>query len=294
VAEASTVNAYLLLWCTPLLYFLPNRSRWTTAIFLLSLFFAVAPAKRGVVTTLIVAYTVTVTFLLAGGRRFGAGRWRIVLSGLALACMIGVFLFQNWGNYEIRLVDRWEQRRDAGRIEARELIWGALTDDLARRDAFALLVGSGFGSAAETVYSIIGIRTHAHNDWLDTAVNMGVLGVGVLFLMHVMIVRGLFRARRGRLPWFPVFLCSYLCLLVPTFISTTVNAAHALYLLMVLGYLMGLTDLNTTAARSDASVRPSGPGDIAGAQPLPFAEWRPAAMASVSAGVSRIPGLRPG
>jgi len=210
---------------------------------LLSLVFIVLPAKRGALVTLAVAYGITLVHYFASPGRIHKHRWRVAAAIVLSLSVLGVVVYKNRQHFETRITRKWEQwvyeREGFG---AREVVWDVVHAHNADRSLWRTVLGSGFGSTTHILDNAMALRSHAHNDWLEVFTNMGAIGLGAFGLIHLAVLRQLVRARRTGFVLFPAFLCSYLCLLLPTFFSTTINATHILCHWMLIGHFVGLSE----------------------------------------------------
>ena len=160
----------------PILALLFLIKRWRTVLMLVCFAFIVLGLKRGA----IIVGTITVLFHLWYMLRQPSLIKKIcaIFFVAGLICMMSIFVIKFYENNPY-FQSRMEATLD-GDSSGRDRIYTQLYDYYVREtNPFVFL----FGNGADATVGIIG--NYAHNDWLELAINQGLLGIIVYILFYV-------------------------------------------------------------------------------------------------------------
>lgn len=173
--EETTNNVgYLFLSCIPLLAIYRKKPVLQFAFLTYVMAFIVMGMKRGaiIIGALIVVYFVVQAVRLSSGRK------RLLLVLLSVALIVGAvrfFLYQMaTSEYMMQRVQDTMEGNSSGRDSLYSFFWKYFTQDAS---PLHYLFGRGANGTLEIYYN------YAHNDWLEIAVNQGVLGL-VIYLVY--------------------------------------------------------------------------------------------------------------
>lgn len=174
-AEETTNNSgYLFLSCIPLLVLFRKKPLLQFAALAFVMAFVVMGMKRGAIA---IGAVVSVYFMLQAIRK-ARGRTRFLFIVLSMAtCAIAVYIFSyqmTHSDYMMQRIEQTMEGNSSGRDDLYSFFWTYFTE---RADDLHYLVGRGANGTLE-IY-----RNYAHNDWLEIAVNQGLLGV-IVFAIY--------------------------------------------------------------------------------------------------------------
>lgn len=172
--EETTNNAgYLFITCIPLLVLYKSRPliQFTGLVFVMA--FVVMGMKRGAIAIggFISAYFMWQTIRNAKGK--------IKFAFIALSvifCISAAYFFiymMTTSEYMMQRVEATMEGNSSGRDSIYSFFWTYFTE---KADALHFLIGRGANGTLDIYYN------YAHNDWLEIAVNQGLLGVFVYFV----------------------------------------------------------------------------------------------------------------
>lgn len=168
-AEEITNNmGYLFLSCIPLLVLYRRKPLIQFAALAFVMAFVVTGMKRGAIAIGAVA---SAYFMLQaiknarGGRKFTY----IFLSVAICAGAVYFFIYMmNTSDYMMQRIEATMEGNSSGRDNLYSFFWTYFTE---KADSFHYLLGRGANGTLEIYHN------YAHNDWLEIAVNQGVLGI---------------------------------------------------------------------------------------------------------------------
>ncbi len=183
--SGSAVQSYLLAYAAPLLFFM-RAALPRTSLFLLSVGAVLLTYRRGPFA----AVVVPLLLLPFVDRRASSGRrWYLdVLVFVAAAAAVGLVF-----DFEAVFV-RWVAlfQGKAWALSERDVLYPLLVSQIFPMDWESIL-GHGIGATVVFAGEWLGRDIFAHNDWLELAVSVGLLGVVPFFLLHVALLRGLLK-----------------------------------------------------------------------------------------------------
>ena len=168
--EVTNNSGYLFLTCLPLLvlYRKTPLIQFATLAFVLA--FIVMSMKRGAIA---IGLVCAVYFMLQSIRN-SKGRIRFLFILLSIGICIGaVFFFiheMTTSDYMMKRIEDTMEGNSSGRDNLYSFFWNYFME---HADFIHYLIGRGANGTLEIYYN------YAHNDWLEIAVNQGLLGVVV-------------------------------------------------------------------------------------------------------------------
>lgn len=168
--EITNNSCYLFLSCLPLLVLYRKKPLIQFACLAFVIAFIVMGMKRGAIA---IGLVCAVYFMLQSIRN-SKGKTRILFMLLSIGiCIFAVFFFTHemtTSDYMMKRIDDTLAGNTSGRDNLYSFFWKYFTE---QADFKHYLIGRGANGTLEIYYN------YAHNDWLEIAVNQGILGVVV-------------------------------------------------------------------------------------------------------------------
>ena len=166
--EITNNSGYLFLSCIPLLVLDRSKPMLQFAALAFVMAFVVMGMKRGAIA---IGAVVSAYFMLQTIKN-SRGNKRFLFVFLSFAICVGAvyfFIYQmTTSEYMIQRIQATLEGNSSGRDSLYSFFWTYFTE---RADALQYLIGRGANGTLEIYYN------YAHNDWLEIAVNQGLLGV---------------------------------------------------------------------------------------------------------------------
>lgn len=180
-ADESTNNmGYLFLSCIPLLVLYRKKPLMQFAALAFVMAFIVMGMKRGAI---VVGAVVSVYFMWQAIKNArGKTKWVFIMLSL-LICVGAIYFFiymMNNSDYMMRRIEETMEGRSSGRDDLYSFFWTYFTD---KADELHYLIGRGANGTLE-IY-----KNYAHNDWLEIAVNQGLLGLAIYAIYWINFYR---------------------------------------------------------------------------------------------------------
>ena len=168
--EITNNSCYLFLSCLPLLVLYRKKPLIQFACLAFVIAFIVMGMKRGAIA---IGLVCAVYFMLQSIRN-SKGKTRTLFMLLSIGiCICAVFFFTHemtTSDYMMKRIDDTLAGNTSGRDNLYSFFWKYFTE---QADFKHYLIGRGANGTLEIYYN------YAHNDWLEIAVNQGILGVVV-------------------------------------------------------------------------------------------------------------------
>lgn len=168
--EITNNSSYLFLSCLPLLVLYRKKTLIQFACLAFVIAFIVMGMKRGAIA---IGLVCAVYFMLQSIRN-SKGKTRLLFMLLSIGiCICAVFFFTHemtTSDYMMKRIDDTLAGNSSGRDNLYSFFWKYFTE---QADFKHYLIGRGANGTLEIYYN------YAHNDWLEIAVNQGILGVVV-------------------------------------------------------------------------------------------------------------------
>ena len=207
--EENTNNvAYMILSLLPFAFLFNEKPLLQYIILSILVFYILLGMKRGAI---LIGIIVVLLFIYSSikeqslGKKFLVILFSVILVGV-LANYIGQMM--NTNEYFANIIQNTLDGESSGRDKIFSSIWSAI-----KRDTNILKLILGHGANSTINYA----GNFAHNDWLETLCNNGVLGLSLLLYFFISFARTLFCSRR-RLSE-PLFYC-FVSLFIISFLKT--------------------------------------------------------------------------
>jgi len=225
-------DAYLLLWCIPLMMLKGPSVRSSVLVALASVAIIVT-VKRGALLALIVsmlAYVLTFVKLFPHSWDLRKLVPLIFIVGIAL---LFVFPWQ-WDNISYRLKDL-EDLSTMG--SGRGTFYRITFSEWYNSDMRGLMFGLGFYTVPSTLWDNYSHEIYAHSDWLEILHDMGLLGIAVFIALHAAIISILRKAIGLRHALTPSLVMGYCVFaMVNVYSGCTIDNGNTILFSLLLGY----------------------------------------------------------
>lgn len=166
--ETTNNTGYLFLSCIPLLVLYSRKPLLQFAALAFVMAFVVMGMKRGAIA---IGVVVSAYFMLQAIKNT-RGNARITFIFLSVAICVGAVYFfiymMTTSDYMLQRVEATMEGNSSGRDDIYSFFWTYFTKNA---DAFHFLIGRGANGTLDIYYN------YAHNDWLEIAVNQGLVGI---------------------------------------------------------------------------------------------------------------------
>lgn len=166
--EVTNNSGYLFLSCLPLLVLYRKKPLIQFAALAFVMAFIVMGMKRGAIGVGLVCAIYFMWQAIIKSR--GKTRYLFILLSVGV-CIGAVFFFihqMSTSDYMMRRIEKTMEGNSSGRDKLYSFFWKYFTDEA---NSLHYLIGRGANGTLEIFYN------YAHNDWLEIAVNQGLLGL---------------------------------------------------------------------------------------------------------------------
>lgn len=175
--EETTNNAgYLFLSCIPLLVLYRKKPFIQFAALAFVMAFIVMGMKRGAIA---IGGIVAAYFMLQAIKN-SQGKTRLAFISLSVAICFGAVYFfiymMSSSEYMLQRIEATMEGNSSGRDDLYSFFWTYFTE---KADTLHYLVGRGANGTLEI------FKNYAHNDWLEIAVNQGLIGIFVFSIYWI-------------------------------------------------------------------------------------------------------------
>lgn len=206
--EITNNSGYLFLSCLPLLVLYKQKPILQFLLLAIVMAFIVAGMKRGA----IIVGAITTSYFVIKAIKSSKGSMRFLVLFLSIVFCIGIVYYfiylMSTSDYMVQRIESTMDGNSSGRDEIYSFFWRYFSHEA---DALSFLVGKG-ANGTLAVYSRL-----AHNDWLEIAVNHGVVGLIVYLLYWIYFSNTIRKATNDTSK--NIMLLIFLILFVKTFIS---------------------------------------------------------------------------
>jgi len=234
-ADEATVNyGYEILTILPLLVFYKYRTIRQQMLMWLMVLFILICVKRGAIICAGLSMSIFFFFMLKHDNRRKNYKAYILLIVAALVAYFALdWMFQN-SEYFVERVDKTMEGNSSGRDFIYEFFWYYFLDSTTTKQ---FLFGGG---AFETLFLF---NIYAHNDWLEIAINQGVLGLSIYVFFWITFLQLCLKCKSDILVKTALWMLFVIFLLKSMFSMS--YDQFTLYSNIVLGYCMAYnTDIN--------------------------------------------------
>lgn len=227
--EEFTLNVgYSFLHLMPLIFFWNKKPLLQYFLLLVCVCFIIMCMKRGAIMLGAVCFA----YFLYSMLKLTKGVKRIVIIAIsAIAIMVTVSFVQNMLETSEYFQHRLDQTLE-GDSSNRDTIYATFLDHfLNERNPLRILFGNG-ANATLTIGT-----NYAHNDWLELAINCGILGLVVYFLYFVTLLKNGIKLQRTNADYSRVLFMSLLILFGASFVSMS-YASMGISQTFAIGFLL--------------------------------------------------------
>lgn len=238
-SEVVVNTSYVFAYLVPYVFFVRSHVK-SFLILSFIVFMLVTGAKRGAMligSVGVIIWFIYAFFHLRGDKRQFLNRSLFASMLVLMFFVLLTFLFSKYSFIAQRLLNLGEGEGGSGRAEMFDNILSGWLND---GDLFNILFGYGFSASR----SFTGNGLYAHNDWLETLINFGLLGLAVYGFFWISCIKiATNKSLYLRVYKFQMVSSISLCLLATLF-SMVYASASAGLAIGLLGYLTGRTVFN--------------------------------------------------
>ena len=173
VKETTNNMGYLFVALMPTVALFKNKIRIQYVILIFCMAFIMMGMKRGA----IIIGAVSLIYFLYFNYRYNKNVSKIKVVGFSLLIIVAAFFITEYmidsSDYFESRIEQTKNGSSSGRDKIYEHFWNHFKNEL---DSSKFLLGNGANATLG-----IGIN-YAHNDWLEIAINQGVLGLVIYFI----------------------------------------------------------------------------------------------------------------
>ncbi len=225
---------YSLVWLVPL--YLAFESKYRFPVLLTVFFSMVAAFKRGALMGLILGF---LAYYILNRRVPNPDKGSLVRD-LFRACLVlamagGAFLL--FKDHILARMDDIGGDKSLG--SGRGIFYQIVLDHWEGFIGVKKFIGAGFFQVMPMLGLYYENAIPAHSDWLETLYDQGILGVGLLALIHLWLIVRILQAVRSRAAWGPQFAYSYAIFFLASVYSITLYTFDTTWFGISIGYYLG-------------------------------------------------------
>lgn len=175
----------------------------------------------------------------------------VLASFAAFACLWVVKM--GLDTYLTLWTDRWTAKEDVS--SGRDEIWQLLLNDFFNHDAIRMLFGNGYEASHVITYNHLRQGLGAHNDFVDTLYNFGILGLSVYVLLLVSWLRITLRAVKEGNRFASAMTYMLACFVVGSVVSSNVTRFTTIYFGVYFYYFAGIVASENRLRRKSGDSR---------------------------------------
>lgn len=225
--EVTNNIGYEFMSLLPLALFFKKKPLWQYIFLSLTLLFVVMAMKRGAIIIAILCSLI----ILYGNYKSGTTKQRFMVVFLSIFLIVLAFgLIRYMMATSEYFMLRVEQTME-GDSSNRDILYNEILSTVFSDDSIIRLL---FGRGADGSFSVAG--NYAHQDWLETLCNNGVVGVLILLSFFLSLFRTAFNAKSFfPEPMYFAFLAVFVCAFSKTMFSMSIQNLHISQTLLI-GY----------------------------------------------------------
>ena len=229
VDETTNNAGYWFVSMLPLVFFFNKKPLFQYALLGIMMFYILMGMKRGAI---MIGAVSVIIFLYSGFKGYSKKR-KILTTLLTIAIVVGTLYYVEYlmlsSDYFMMRVEHTIEGDSSGRDHIYTAVWKAIVDE---SNIFYLLFGHGANS------SIKYAGNFAHQDWLETACNNGIVGVMILAYFFIAFGVNVYRSRKSLEPnYFYCFFAIMFISFTKTMFSMSIQNLD-IYQSMLIGYFV--------------------------------------------------------
>lgn len=185
VEEVTNNMGYLFAALIPSIALFKEKIRLQYVLLLVCMFFILLGMKRGAIIVGGVS-TIIYLYFFYKNKIISKGKILLITILIALACFVIVqFMLDNSEMFQMRILET-QAGGSSGRDELYSIFWKHFINET---DLFKLFLGNGANATLD-----VG-DNYAHNDWLEIAINQGVIGLIIYIIYWILFFRTIHTAK---------------------------------------------------------------------------------------------------
>lgn len=235
---------YTFLAIIPMSMFYRNKPILQYIMLAFCVFYVIMGMKRGAI--IIAALCIPVFIYMTVKNSSRKMRFRLCILGLFLLLLVGAIFYEYLNSNEFFQL-RLEKTLD-GYSSGRDIIYSTLWDFfISRTTPLQFFIGSG----ALSTLKIAG--QYAHNDWLELAINQGMLGISFYLLYWYSFVKEWWILKKSNTDAYLIWGLVLIITLSKTFFSMSYGDMD-FFTTMMLGYCLSRNDVATINCRNSSQM----------------------------------------
>lgn len=237
--EFTNNSGYNFVLLLPLLYFFSRKPVIQYSTLIVVLLYTFLSMKRGAI---LIGFLCFMIFIIQNYKNSENGKHKFIIILLsAVIVILGIEYIEQTlvsSDYFVRRIEQTASGDSSGRDDIYKSVWNGYWSD---SSIFQLLFGHGANSTIKFAGNF------AHQDWLETLCNNGLIGFVFLFGFFISFLRGVLISKKiveDRTLFYVFFMCFAICF-IRTFMSMSIQAFEPCQTL-VIGMLMYVNSSNYT------------------------------------------------
>lgn len=234
VSEVTNNGGYAILYMFPALYLLTKNKIVQYGMLAYIIILVVLSMKRGA----LLCCGICTIFYLIQSFKSASRKYRVLLLvAISVFALISIVVLMAVLKDNMYLMKRIEATMD-GESSNRDNLYTQMLNYLVSQDIFHMLVGNGANSSLRIS------ENYAHNDWLEIALNQGLLGISIYVFYFICFYRTAKAAAEKKIR--NALYAMLIMIIVPTFFSMSYNAMNFV-LASFLGYSLACSQSDKPA-----------------------------------------------
>lgn len=231
-------NAYLLMWCLPLLL-LFKKNKILTYSFLIAIVAILFTIKRGAILATLLGLLVYFITLIRTSKGLKY-KFKFIFFGVFLSLMVALVFVGKWDILGARLDDTSGSGRDSLYLRlSKHYIDSPLENLVFGFGVNSVQIFTNPNKMYYTENKYIGVK--AHSDWLQSAHDFGFFGIIFMLLLHIKFISMIRYNSRIRSDLLPTLLFTYVIFTLTTIYSFILTAPNGIFF----GILISVLNIKT-------------------------------------------------
>ena len=227
--EVTNNMGYTFLALIPAYFFFNKRTILQYILLTVTLLYIIMAMKRGAILIGVLAAIILVFSNVTSGNRKQKRISLVFSTFLIIAVAIFVINLMNNSAYFAQRIEQTIAGDSSGRDDLYKNLWDML---LSEQNIFYILLGRG----ADSTWALVG--NYAHQDWLETFCNNGLIGVIILFYFYYLFFIAAYYSKKYlSRNYFFAFMTLFIIAFSKTLFSMSIQSMEVA-ISMVLGYLL--------------------------------------------------------
>ena len=227
--DGFTLNiGYKFLSLFPLILLCRKRPLNQYLLTIITLFFVILCMKRGAILIALICFPL----LIISTMKTAKGRQRLFITILSVfSLLVATYIVINLLSTNVYFAHRIEQTLEGDSSNRDKIYFTFLNHFFSETNAFRFLLGNGANATLE-----IGMN-YAHNDWLEIAINNGLLGIVIYIWYYIALLLDYFKTKKYNKHYGDVIMMVFIIMLASSLFSMSYSSMDR-ELSIVLGFVL--------------------------------------------------------